>query len=223
MGQGPDIEGLERFSRTVDRELTNFFVGRENEIRLISNRTMDVAQKLKEQSRRPASGLTVLITGVPGAGKTALMDWLLDQWSGTKGDSPLGLSLDLEDLQCRDRLAHTISEQLPNTASEIGRSILASIRIDVGVAGAGLGVKEHSFSIRRLSRPVVLFIDEIQNLPSSKNAAEVRVLRTLHSGRHGAPIVPVLAGLAHAKDVLFDAGIFTFGFTFRLAARSAQP
>ena len=211
MNQEPDMGGLERFARTEDRELTEFFVGRKEEIRFITNRVGDVAQKQKEQSRRPATGQTVLITGVPGAGKTALMDRLLDQWSVPGGNGPLGLSLDLEDLQGRDRLAHVISEQLPDSATEIGRSILSSIRIDIGVASAGPGVRERTTSLRHFSRPVVLFIDEVQNLPASRNTPEVQVLRTLHSGRHGAPIVPVLAGLAHTKDFFHDAGISRLG------------
>ena len=130
MGQRPDIGGLEHFSRTEDRELTNFFVGREKEIDFIIKRVRDVALKHKEHSLRSATGVTVLITGVPGAGKTALMDRLRDLWSEPEGNGPTGLRLDIDDLQGRERLFHAISEKLPCSAAEIGRSILASIKID---------------------------------------------------------------------------------------------
>ena len=158
-----------------------------------------------------AIGITVLITGVPGVGKTALMDRLRAQWSDPKGKGPLGLRLDIEDLQGGERLAQAISEKLPGSAAEIGRSILASVRIGLGVASAGSGIKERAPSLHRLTRPVVLFIDEVQNVPPSRDAPAVEVLRILHSGTHGAPIVPVLAGLAHAEDVLDEVGISRLG------------
>ena len=211
MNHGPDIVGLEQFSRTEDRELTEFFVGRRNEIGFITDRVRDVALKHQERSPQLAVGITVLITGVPGAGKTALMDRLRAQWSDPKGNGPLGLGLDLEDLQGGERLAQAISEKLPDSAAEIGRSILASVRIGLGVASAGSGIKESAPTLHRLTRPVVLFIDEVQNVPPSRDAPAVEVLRILHSGRHGAPIVPVLAGLAHAKDALAEVGLSRIG------------
>ena len=53
----------------------------------------------------------------------------------------------------------------------------------------------------------MLFIDEIQSLPASRDAPVVQALRNLHLGTHGAPILAVLAGLAHAKDVLAEVEI----------------
>ena len=222
MNHGPDIGGLQHFSRKEDRELTNFFVGRKKEIGFITDRVRDVALKHRMQSPQLAIGITVLITGVPGVGKTALMDRLRAQWSDPKGKGPLGLRLDIEDLQGGERLAQAISEKLPGSAAEIGRSILASVRIGLGVASAGSGIKERAPSLHRLTRPVVLFIDEVQNVPPSRDAPAVEVLRILHSGTHGAPIVPVLAGLAHAKDVLYDVGLSRHRFNLRPAAWPAQ-
>ena len=223
MNHGPDIGRLRHFSRTEDRELTEFFVGREKEIGFITDRVRDVALKHRMQSPQLAMGITVLITGVPGAGKTALMDRLRAQWSDPKGNDPLGLRLDIEDLKGGERLAQAISEQLPGSAAEIGRSILASVRIGLGVASAETGIKERAPSLHRLTRPVVLFIDEVQNVPPSRDAPAVEVLRILHSGRHGAPIVPVLAGLAHAEDVLDDVGLSRIGSTSVLTLGPLSP
>ena len=211
MNQGPDIDGLGRFARIEDRELTKFFVGREREIELIANRVQEVALKQRERVGKPAAGCTVLITGVPGAGKTALMDRLLEHWSIPKGNGPLGIRLELEDLVSRDRMAHAIMQRLPGSLAELGRTILSSIRLDVGGVSAGVGIRDKEPTLRFLTRPVVLFIDEIQALPASKEAPEVRALKRLHLGDHGAPIFAVLAGLAHAKDVLADAEISRLG------------
>ena len=216
MNRGPDTRGLERFSRTEDRELTEFFVGREKEIGFITDRVGDVALKQRQQADWPAEGCTVLITGVPGAGKTALMHRLQQQWSKPKGDSPIGIHLRLCDLKSHDGLARAILGRLPGSLADLGRTILSSITLDVG-ASAGLGVSDSEPSLQRLTRPVVLFIDEIQALPRSTEAPEVRMLMELHLGTHGAPVLVVLAGLAHAKDVLASVEIS------RLDSRSVLP
>ena len=217
MNRGPDIDGLERFARSIDRQLTEFFVGRRTEIDFIAKRVEDVALMQQQQADWPAEGCTVLITGVPGAGKTALMHRLQQQWSKPKGDSPIGIPLRLSDLQSLDGLSNAIMKQLPGSLTDLGRTILSSITLDVGGVSAGLGVRDSEPSLQRLTRPVVLFIDEIQALPASKVAPEVRMLMELHLGTHGAPVLVVLAGLAHAKDVLASVEIS------RLDSRSVLP
>ena len=211
MNHGPDMGGLERFARSIDRQLTRFFVGREAEINRIAERVGDVALKQQEQAGWPAEGCTVLITGVPGAGKTALMHRLQQQWSEPKGNGPLGLPLRLSDLKSPDGLSNAIMKQLPGSLADLGRIILSSINIDVGGVGAGLGIRGNGASLGDLTRPIVLFIDEIQALPARKEAPEVRMLMELPLGTHGAPIFAVLAGLAHAKDVLDDVEISRLG------------
>ena len=203
--------GLERFARSIDRQLTQFFVGREAEINLIMERVGDVALRQREQTGWPAEGCTVLITGVPGAGKTALMHRLQQQWSEPKGNGPLGIPLRLSDLKSPDGLSNAIMKQLPGSLADLGRIILSSININVGGVSAGLDIRDKGASLRELPPPIVLFIDEIQALPAKKEAPEVRMLMELHLGTHGAPILAVLAGLAHAKDVLAEVEISRLG------------
>ena len=153
----------------------------------------------------------------PGAGKTSLMTRLRQQWSEPKGNSPIGIPLRLSDLKSTDGLTEAIMKQLPGSLADLGRSILSSIRIDVGVASAGLGIRDDGASLQDLTRPVVLFIDEIQALPRTSTAPEVEMLRELHLGTHGAPVFAVLAGLAHAEDVLAEVEVS------RLDADSVLP
>ena len=86
-------------------------------------------------------------------------------------------------------------------------TILSSVSLAVGGFDTEPNIGCDGTSPQDPARPVVLFIDEIQSLPASMDAPEVRALRNLHLGTHGAPVLAVLAGLAHAKDVLADVGI----------------
>ena len=115
---GPDLEGLQHFLDTVDRQLTEFFVGREAEIDFIRRRVDMVERHHRARKRKPAAGSTVLITGVPGAGKTALMTYLQMQWDGT-GDRPLGIELDLEDLQSPQSMAAAVTDTLRSPAASL--------------------------------------------------------------------------------------------------------
>ena len=207
MGQGPDIEGLKDFAGTTDRELTDFFVGREMEINFIAERVGQVALKQHRHVGNPAVDGTVLITAIPGAGKTSLMTRLREQWSEPKGNGPLGIPLRLSALRSHEGLAHWIKRQLPGSLADLGPTILSSVSLAVGGLDTEPDIRCDGTSPQDPARPVVLFIDEIQSLPASRDAPEVRALRHLHLGSHGAPVLAVLAGLAHAKDVLAEVGI----------------
>ena len=213
--QGLDMGGLKDFARSTDREPAEFFVGREAEIDFITTRARHVARKLQKQDLEPAVGCTILITGVHGAGKTSLMAHLQQQWSGPDGNGPVGITLDLEDLESRDRMAHAIMQQLPGPLADLGRSVLSSLGLDAGGWGPDIwGSRE---SLQDFTRPVVLLIDEMQALPRTTEAPQAEMLMDLHLGTHGAPVFAVLAGLAHAMDNLHDAGIS------RLGSRSVLP
>ena len=53
------------------------------------------------------------------------------------------------------------------------------------------------------TRPLCLLVDEVQNL----EAEQAGLLRRLHEGVDGLPVLPVLAGLANAQDVLARHGV----------------
>ena len=203
----PNIAGLSRFARSTDRKLTDFFVGRELELGFIRNRVADVAQNHKSGDRKPSAGSTVLITGAPGAGKTSVMDFLLNRWSDAEGSGPIGIAVDLSDISDSETLALAVRRSV---SGGVGPALANYLRsFSIGALGVSAGVEfaggEASFS--DVGRPVALFIDEIQSIPGRPDAPEALLLQSLHLGTHGAPVVPVLAGLAHATDVLEEAGL----------------
>ena len=91
-GTGPDIEGLRAFARRPDRVLTDFFAGRERELRFVRGRVADAANGYARNMAAaaagapplpdPAAGMTILVTGAPGAGKTSLIQKLKGEWTG---------------------------------------------------------------------------------------------------------------------------------------------
>ncbi len=209
-GTAPDIEGLEAFAALSDRRLTAFFVGREQEIAFITKRVRAVAAGHRAGDREAVAGSTVLITGVPGAGKTSLMMKLRRQWSSATGEAPFGVVIGVSDLGSADGLARAIQRSVPTGSSRqwLARafSLFSSVNLDVLGTSLGVDLRDAGFGMEQVSRPIVLFIDEIQTLPRAGEAA-VLALQALHLGTHGAPVVPVLAGLAHSVSVLTDASL----------------
>ncbi len=69
-------------------------------------------------------------------------------------------------------------------------------------------------------RPIVLLIDEIQNLPKAGES----LLAKIHSGKHGLPMVAVLGGLAWSRARLKEAGLSRFSYGHvRTLAPLAEP
>ena len=232
---GPDLEGLEGFIRDGDRNRARFFVGRTVPIRDINAACADAITRYRAGDG--IAGATRLIQGAPGAGKTALLQHLKGQFGFRKEppgfwrrlfpdapDSPTALLVDRTALVNPQEVAIQIVECLdPARARTLrqNRSRTVSLQAgvpDAAVAPCGETVADApippSFSELRKrlppriwNRPICLMVDEIQNLA----VEEARTLEALHLGTAGLPIVPVLAGLSNAHDVLARYGISRLG------------
>ena len=205
MTSTPEIAGLEDFSSSTDRELTDFFVGRKSELHFIACRVDRIAERHRSGTLDPAVGSTVLVTGVPGAGKTSLVTLLRRRWRDPGGSGPIGVAVDLSDLSDAEALALAVRKSVSGGVGPVLADYLRLFSIGALGFSAGIDLAGRNTGFEEIGRPVALFIDEIQNIPDDCNSNEARLLRKLHLGTHGAPIIPVLAGLAHAKDVLEDA------------------
>ncbi len=108
----PDIERLRHFTALTDRQLTSDFAGRETELDLIHTRVGTIAQRaFKEHSIMPAEGQTLLITGAPGAGKTALACKAGQQLEEEGGG--IFLPLELRALADQTRFQRQFEKQVP--------------------------------------------------------------------------------------------------------------
>ncbi len=225
MAGTPDIDGLREFSRESDRHLTPFFAGRAAELEQVRWTVDGVRSRVAEGAPAPAEGRLTLITGVPGAGKTSLMARLEQDWRAEGESAPLPARIDLEDLANEHRFVRILEQQIADRRFRNLLSHVSGITVTAGPVSVGLGSPAPG-SLAELpdrGRPVVLFIDEIQNLPlGSEGRADpdslvAQRLKGLQSGVHGYPVIPVAAGLAHATDRLDQAGLS------RLAAYAVLP
>ena len=204
--KGPDMDGLREFVLRSDRGTPLHFVGREAEIRRLG-RVLEATLQAYKTDDGSQKGNTQLITAAPGAGKSALLEELKENWEA-KGVARV-VQLHVSTLADRtatyrefvsqlnpaaaERFGVTTTEsELPLTANEVVRWLKSEERSENGDV------------------PIVLLVDEVQNLrlENQENAAGTgSLLRDVHEGVKGTPIMLVLAGLGDSIEVLEEWGI----------------
>ncbi len=192
---------LESFSYRTGRHMTPFFAGRRELIDIALRRRDEVLENVNAGFKNPAEGVTLLFQGAPGAGKTSLL---------TKIRQDLGIpcvELEVKDLSDPEtvlekaRLALTMS-RVPDGGKRVAETFEdLSIRL-IGMDASKI-LKAFGKAVRGT---IAVLIDEVQNLDRGNRQA-VDCLRTLHEGKHGVPVLPILAGLGNSPDILARAGI----------------
>ncbi len=210
----PERTALQKLMRGVDRGRAPIFVGRQTELELIRERLDLLLERLDEPA--PGADLTTVIQGAPGAGKSALLERIIEEWPpGGSESQPVAVRVAAGALE--QPMADLLAIMARQTAGNLGiiRTLVRFFRSgSVNVAGLSevtLGLNPDQLTGQPLT-PVILLVDEIQSLwvgPGSE-AARKQVsdnLRLLHTGEHGAPVFPVYGGLANSGDLLRAAGL----------------
>ena len=226
---GPDVAGLRAFALEDDRLPPAAFVGRQDII-------ADIEHAVAEGAAGGAAvrGRTRLVFGAPGAGKTALLHELARRWRAraADGDASAPVPIDCEPGELTSPVAFTeavLSAVVPDSSIDLAKATTTEGGGGVpGVAGLRVSrVPSLVDSVRagrtpwaaireatqpeRLARPVVLLVDEAQNMPGDPGGeGRTHLLAELHDGRHGLPIVAVLGGLGDSKQVMARRGISRF-------------
>ena len=203
----PDIEGLKGFAGTVDRVLTPFFAGRMTEFARVDERIDQVRNRISEPE--PAAGVSLLVTGAPGAGKTSLLSKLRQVWQSQRDQAPVAISATIRQLSDDALFYETVCQQIDHPCHRRALARASGLSA-VSIAGFGLSFREPAGASQEIpdaGRPIVLFVDEIQNLPTSREHPAAVRLNELQQGTHGFPVIPVLAGLSDSLDVLQQAGL----------------
>ena len=229
---GPDIAGLQAFALEDDRLPPAAFVGRQDII-------ADIERAVSQAAAGGAAirGRTRLVFGAPGAGKTALLYELARRWRerAADGDASAPIPVDCEPGELTSPVAFTeavLSALIPDPSYDVATSTTSEGRGGVpGVAGLSVSratsvpslvesvqagrtpwaaIRE-AIQPARLTLPVVLLVDEAQNMPGDPDGDDrTRLLAETHDGRHGLPIVAVLGGRGDSKQVMAQRGISRF-------------
>ena len=188
---------------------------------------------------------TWLIQGAPGAGKSALLSHLESIWAAREG-GPVTVRIDPNNLRnetvvtgiIADCILPDYGEELLNTVRTVeasagvnaliqsGGKVIDSEQSSPGLALEHLSrlyskkaaavskrvLKGSSLTLPQL-RPIVVMIDEVQMF----DPEDVALLRKLHNGTHGLPIVALLFGLAYSESMLAKARISRFAKSKQLS------
>ena len=145
-----DRELLEEYSRPLDRQPAPVFVGRQDILELIQANCRGAMRALGRNQR--AAGHTIVLQGAPGAGKTAILSHLEEEWDG-KPDRPHVLEIRQAYLEDPATMALAIVRKLdPSKASpeNIAFSLLKEL-----------------LPPQDWKHPLCILVDEIQNVRES--------------------------------------------------------
>ncbi len=176
-----------------------------------------------------ANQKTWLVQGAPGAGKSALLTHLQSRWMARK-NGPVVVEIDPNNLRNESLVTrHIANGIIPQHGAKIlntVRTIEAGVGVNLAIKAEGKVTDSEQASnlvledltqlysedavtvsqqlLRGSSpkrpqlRPIVVMVDEVQTFEQE----DIALLRKLHNGRHGLPILAVLYGLAYSKAKL---------------------
>jgi len=196
-----------------DRGPAKYFHGREEII--------DTFTSALELYKMENEGTTFLIQGAPGAGKTALLD-VLSKHAKKNGWKPILINTNT--LWSPDELLRRLDKsgrQITSFGAEAG--------VDhVGHGSFNINIKTAAYTIsdifRGQKKPLLLILDEAQTLgykggiPDDMKSTVISVLKEIHNGELGSPVMLLTAGLGTTEAAYGSLGISRINgdFTVRL-------
>ncbi|MCY3879028.1 MAG: ATP-binding protein [Rhodobacteraceae bacterium] len=229
-----NFPGLEKFIESSEGKDPPVFAGRQDELDALSHAAGSTWSLAREVGSRGLSKRTRIIHGAPGAGKSSLLSELARRLHASPAETgqprllyttSSAVSEDTSDILAQlENLARldtdSWNQRLKRVASHFNFSAGA------GPFGVGFNPMDATHGrprtvselktrlpADRWQAPVVLAIDEFQNITDGMHMPEVKLtLQSLHEAVHGLPVLLVLAGLGNAPAIAGGAGL-TRGLT----------
>ena len=214
-------EALEDFVNATDGAPPPVYIGREDILSRIETKATNTWKGLGASAHGVGKASTI-VQGAPGAGKSVFLDRLKIRSTDTRVHIPnqsrvvvvssdvfpqglpdvldlVGLAGGLPAKKWR-RMSSDImlGTDLKILKAEISRSWKAA---DSSRPGNALELA-NKFPATEWQGPVILCIDEAQNLPTEKNSIHAKFLHAIHAGRTTLPLSLVLGGLSDTADVV---------------------
>ena len=206
-------DALRRYISREARAAPPVFVGRQRVVRDIEAAAAATLDAWRAGEDFP--GLTRVVQGAPGAGKSSLLAHLRRKWEAARADgdrgAPVAVNISLLELRDLDRFMAEIDRKVPASIGRRYAPVVAGALVKLVAPGTRLS-EETEKGVRALAErrdlphPVVLMVDEAQN--ARPYESESTVFAHLHEGHFDhLPVLPVLAGLGHLREHLGQPGI----------------
>ncbi len=222
-------EGLKQFVRRGEKSIPPVFVGRER----ILGDILAIADEVWLAESHALPGVTRILQGAPGAGKSATLTELARGHASASSTShhPRILSLNSADISNPGDilvpLAHLVnSKAAPEFLSRIEKTRVAAGGVDAfGVRAGGRlestlsppdprpALMEFGNWARSLdpgigiAGPIIIAIDEAQRFQRNNEDPLAKLLQGLHDSTSRLPLTLVLAGLSDTADRARDMGL----------------
>lgn len=249
-----DIEGLQGFvdSKGSNRGKAEFFVGREQELALIENASVQTIKRRTNPNRseRENDPGAILFSGAPGTGKSALLAETVALAQGVVGEkevlppgelprlverlrkeigidytnTPLVVSATPADLKNETSLLDLCAEEASNIRDSARGRALSLGATMLADQFTKMNVAGAMEEIKRIDILQRPLILLLIDEAQHSNADNTAIYGTLHLGKHHLPIVPIFGGLSDSRAALKSAGISRFarGHHVRLGPLSEE-
>ncbi|MXW48434.1 MAG: ATP-binding protein, partial [Gammaproteobacteria bacterium] len=232
-------EGLTDYIRSFDRNAPPYYAGRKRLLSGIEDICGEIWEK-HEQNLQQRKGLTRVIYGAPGAGKSSTLMFLQHAWqqgvhmtadaTGCERPGPTPVMLysgsggilhslpmlceDLVDLVAPERskdlfvaFSETIRVSSGGSAGFVKGGIEREKTTHYEAVTAGLKTVAKLLPPEQWKRPVVIGVDEAQNLPGDRHSPVGELLQALHANDVNLPVLVVLAGLSDSRERISELGL----------------
>ena len=202
----PDLDALRGFSKLPDRKASPYFGCRTEELALVEGALSRIRERVQTGYRRPAGGESVWFQGAPGAGKSALLHYLVQRWQGGEHEAPLEVDTEASHYVDKRALALHVAEAFgPVQAMQFRRSVAShssAIRLLSGgvpmvATDTGTAESKHhpalaeptlanvTRALSKSQRSIVLILDEAQDLEGFAADLTRPIISKLHKGSRG--------------------------------------